>query len=95
MSREHHTGRHPFTDTPPTGAPRVIDLRDGADPREGTALPLALLREAYEERLLLLTGGAGQDDLDANALRVRELEAALRPTRRLPRRTLEPSIFLG
>jgi len=90
VSTEQRTSnRRPAGDDQPVGPPTVIDLRDGS------ALPQALLREAYEERLHLLVRGAGQDELDASALRVRELEAALQPARRLPRRALEPSIFLG
>lgn len=74
---------------PDDPAPRVVDLR-GDDP-----LPRALLREAYEERLELFARAAGEEELTASTLRIQDLEAALRPTHRLPRRPLEPSIFLG
>lgn len=84
------TDEHPRTQPPEVhGAPAVVDVR------ETPPLPHALLREAYDERLHLLARGAGDDDLAASALRIQDLETALRPTRRLPRRTTEPSIFLG
>lgn len=81
----------------PDGA--SIDLRD-------STTTLALLRDAYDERLDLLASavrGQPVDDqlLAAGAQRIRDLETALHlrsvahSGRRLPKGGPDPSIFLG
>lgn len=89
MTSDGRTDELPPTPAQDVGTPRVVDLREPPPPAR------TLLGEAYEERLHLFDRSAGEAELEASALRILDLEAALRPTRRLPRNPLEPATFLG